>query len=75
MNHSENCGKCHGNHWYGIDCKGVLLETIHEVIPFNCTEQEFAITESMFKIFPLNKPLNNTMQTYEDLRKLTRIAV
>lgn len=26
MNHSENCGKCHGTHWRGVDCKGKLVE-------------------------------------------------
>ena len=26
MNHTENCGKCHGNHWLGVDSKGKLIE-------------------------------------------------
>lgn len=26
INHSENCGKCHSNHWLGVDCKGKLIE-------------------------------------------------
>jgi hypothetical protein len=53
INHSENCGKCHGNHIFGFDCQNSTVLIAGEV---NCNR----------KIITWTSPASKTITNYFD---------